>query len=197
VWEAQALLRARPAAGSQSVGAAFTEMIDPLRYPRRGLDDADIVEVRRIKARVDAERLPRGADPHTHLKLGRGGLADVEWTAQLLQMRYAGAHPRLRSPNTLAALEAAVKEDLLAVSPAEALTSSWRLASRIRNATMLVRGRPSDSLPKSPRDRVGVAFLCGYNRDEASRFDDDYLRIARRASAAVDEVFWNENSDPN
>jgi glutamate-ammonia-ligase adenylyltransferase len=190
VWEAQALLRARPVAGSERVGRAFTELIDPLRYPEGGLDDTGVVEVRRIKARVDAERLPRGADPHTHLKLGRGGLADVEWTAQLLQMRYAGRHAGLRTTKTLAALEAAVKDDLLAVSPAEALTSAWRLASRIRNATMLVRGRPSDSLPTSPRDRIGVAFLCGYNRDEASRFDDDYMRIARRASAAVDDVFW-------
>jgi [glutamine synthetase] adenylyltransferase / [glutamine synthetase]-adenylyl-L-tyrosine phosphorylase len=190
VWEAQALLRARPIAGDGAVGAAFTEMVDRLRYPPQGLDAADIVEVRRIKARVDAERLPRGADPHTHLKLGRGGLADVEWTAQLLQMRYAGTHPRLRTTKTLVALEAAVKDDLLPIGAAEALTSSWRLASRIRNATMLVRARPSDSLPSSPRDRIGVAFLCGYNRDEASRFDDDYLRIARRASAAVDEVFW-------
>ena len=49
----------------------------------------DVVEIRRIKARVDAERLPRGADPTTHTKLGRGGLADVEWTIQLLQLQHA------------------------------------------------------------------------------------------------------------
>jgi glutamate-ammonia-ligase adenylyltransferase len=191
VWEAQALLRARPIAGSVELGKAFTELIDPLRYPKAGLADSDVGEVRRVKARVDAERLPRGADPTTHLKLGRGGLADVEWTAQLLQMRYAGKYPALRTTQTVTALNAAVDEGLLAAEPAEALIASWRLASRIRNATMLVRGRPSDSLPTSPRDRVGVAFLCGYNRDEASRFDDDYLRFARRASTAVDEVFWN------
>ena len=54
----------------------------------------DVVEIRRIKARVDTERLPRGADPTTHTKFGRGGLADVEWTIQLLQLQHA---PRCRS----------------------------------------------------------------------------------------------------
>jgi glutamate-ammonia-ligase adenylyltransferase len=191
VWEAQAMLRAAPLAGDPALGAEFIAMVDPLRYPERGLRPDDIAEIRRIKARVDSERLPRGADPATHLKLGRGGLADVEWTAQLLQMRYAGAHDSLRTTQTLGALEAAFDEGLLDDEAFHALARSWSLASRIRNAVMLVRGRPSDSFPTSPRDRVGVAFLCGYERVEASRFGDDYRRIARRASVAVDAVFWN------
>jgi glutamate-ammonia-ligase adenylyltransferase len=190
VWEAQALLRAAPLAGDVSLAADFVAMVDPLRYPAAGLSAADIAEIRRIKARVESERLPRGADPSTHLKLGRGGLADVEWTAQLLQMRFAGAHPGLRTTQTLPALEAAAAEGLVSAESCHALRLAWTLASRIRNAAMLVRGRPTESLPTGPRDRVGVAFLCGYDRAEASRLDDDYRRIARRATAAVDEVFW-------
>jgi glutamate-ammonia-ligase adenylyltransferase len=98
VWEAQALLRADAVVGDQGVREAFTALIDPLRYPSAGVTDADVTEVRRIKARVDRERLPRGADPHTHLKLGRGGLADIEWTVQLLQLRYAGQVPGAAQP---------------------------------------------------------------------------------------------------
>ncbi|MBA2716708.1 MAG: bifunctional [glutamine synthetase] adenylyltransferase/[glutamine synthetase]-adenylyl-L-tyrosine phosphorylase, partial [Propionibacteriales bacterium] len=157
LWENQALLRARTIAGDRKVGEAFTVMIDPLRYRNGGLSAAEVVEIRRIKARVDAERLPRGADPNTHLKLGRGGLADVEWTVQLLQLRYAGNDERLRSTSTLQALNLCVEAGLLTVAEAEALAASWRFASRIRNASMLVRGRPSDSLPSGPRDRRGVA----------------------------------------
>ena len=81
------------------------------------------MEIRRIKARVDTERLPRGADPHTHLKLGRGGLADVEWTVQALQMKYAGRHAELRTPRTLEALDGAraVRRDRARPTP-----TSWR-----------------------------------------------------------------------
>ena len=89
VWEAQALLRATPVAGDAELGKAFEQLIEPVRWPARGLTAADVREVRRIKARVEAERLPKGVDPSRHLKLGRGGLADVEWTVQLLQLQHA------------------------------------------------------------------------------------------------------------
>jgi glutamate-ammonia-ligase adenylyltransferase len=191
VWESQALLRARPVAGDRELGDAFVALVDPLRYPDGGLSDADIAEVRRVKARVDAERLPRGASSATHLKLGRGGIADVEWTVQLLQMRFGHSHPSLRTAQTLAALTAAAIDGLIGYGEAEELGRSWRLASRIRNASMLVRGRPSDSLPSQARDRVGVAFLCGYGTHDASRLLDDYQRTARRASAVVRQVFWS------
>src|ERR1700710_500183 len=85
VWEVQALLRAVPVAGDVVLGAEFIELIDPIRYPVEALTTEQVAEIRRIKARVERERLPRGADPQTHTKLGRGGLADVEWTVQLLQ----------------------------------------------------------------------------------------------------------------
>ena len=84
-----------------------------MRWPEGGVDDAAVREIRRIKARVEAERLPRGADPTTHVKLGRGGLADVEWTVQLLQLRHAAAVPMLRTTRTLAALETAAAAGLL------------------------------------------------------------------------------------
>ncbi|MCL2780436.1 MAG: bifunctional [glutamine synthetase] adenylyltransferase/[glutamine synthetase]-adenylyl-L-tyrosine phosphorylase, partial [Actinomycetia bacterium] len=99
-WEAQALLRARIAAGDRALGDRFLALIDPVRYPAGGLSPADVAEIRRIKGRVDAERLPRGADPATHLKLGRGGLADVEWTIQLLQLWHGHEVAALRTTST-------------------------------------------------------------------------------------------------
>jgi glutamate-ammonia-ligase adenylyltransferase len=96
-WEAQALLRARYVAGDEELGARFEALIDPVRYPPLGLDPTALIEIRRVKGRVDSERLPRGADPTTHTKLGRGGLADIEWTVQLLQLQYAHVAPGLRN----------------------------------------------------------------------------------------------------
>jgi glutamate-ammonia-ligase adenylyltransferase len=190
VWEAQALLRADAMVGDADLCARFTELVDPLRFPARGLSDKDIVEVRRIKARVDAERLPRGADPALHLKLGRGGLADVEWTAQLLQMRHSGAVEGLRTTRTLDALDAAVRAELLAPEDRDGLAAAWSLATRVRNAVIQVRGRPADSLPHDTAERAAVGWVCGYGSGTSDELVNDYLRVTRRARRIVDRVFW-------
>jgi glutamate-ammonia-ligase adenylyltransferase len=190
VWEAQALLRASASIGDADLCARFTALIDPLRFPESGISDDDVREVRRIKARVDDERLPRGADPATHLKLGRGGLADVEWTVQLLQMQHAGAAPALRTTRTLDALTAAVDADLLDIGDAQALAAAWRTASGLRNAIIQVRGKPADSLPRDTRERAAVAHIRGYEPGESDKLVDDYLRVTRRARQVVERVFW-------
>ena len=190
VWEAQALLRAAPIVGDPELRAKFTELIDPLRFPETGLTRHDVVEVRRIKARVDSERLPRGADPATHFKLGRGGLSDVEWTVQMLQMEHAGKIPEMRTTKTLEALQVAVENDLLDPSDAHGLADAWRFASRARNATVQVRGKPSDQLPRDARERAAVAAILQYPPGHVDEMVNDYLRAARRARAIVDRVFW-------
>ncbi|MBA2639432.1 MAG: bifunctional [glutamine synthetase] adenylyltransferase/[glutamine synthetase]-adenylyl-L-tyrosine phosphorylase [Nocardioidaceae bacterium] len=189
-WETQALLRAEPLVGDTEVCQRFRAVIDPLRWPAAGLDAASETEIRRIKARVDAERLPRGADPSMHVKLGPGGLTDVEWTVQLLQLRHAHHVPGLRTTATLPALEAAVAAQLLDRTDADALGAAWRLAQRLRNQMMLARGRASDSLPRDPRDRAAVAYLLGKEIDEFEQVTDEWRRTARRARAVVERVFW-------
>jgi glutamate-ammonia-ligase adenylyltransferase len=190
VWEAQALLRADAVVGDESVRAAFTELIDPLRYPSGGLTDTEVAEIRRIKARVDRERLPRGADPHTHLKLGPGGLADIEWTVQLLQLRYAGEVPALRSPRTMTALDAAREARLLDAPDHEALAGAWRSVSRLRNAITLVTGRSGDQVPRDARERAAIAGILGYGAGRSDEMVNDYRRTTRHARAVVERVFW-------
>jgi [glutamine synthetase] adenylyltransferase / [glutamine synthetase]-adenylyl-L-tyrosine phosphorylase len=147
-------------------------------------------EVRRIKARVDDERLPRGADKATHLKLGRGGLADVEWTIQLLQMQHAGDVDGLRTTRTLDALRAAVQAGLLSPEDADVLTTAWRAASGLRNAITQVRGRAADSLPRDAREKAAVAHIRGYAPGESEDLVNDYLRTTRLARQVVERVFW-------
>jgi glutamate-ammonia-ligase adenylyltransferase len=139
---------------------------------------------------VEAERLPRGADPHRHLKLGRGGLADVEWTVQLLQLRYAHEVPGLRTTSTLAALAAATDAGLVAQVDAQILDVAWRLASRLRNATVLWRGRPADAMPSNVRDLDGVARIVGYPPGSAAELEEDHQRATRRARAVVERIFY-------
>jgi glutamate-ammonia-ligase adenylyltransferase len=189
-WEAQALLRAEPIAGDVGLGAAFMAMAGEFRYPAGGMGSAAVREVRRIKARMEAERMPRGIDPALHVKLGPGGLADVEWVAQLLQLRYAHAVPALRTTRTVAALLAARDENLITTADAETLAAAWRLAARIRNAAMLVRGRPSDVVPTAQPELGAVARLLGYAPDAAQDLVQDYRKAARRARAVMERVFY-------
>jgi glutamate-ammonia-ligase adenylyltransferase len=186
VWEAQALLRARFVCGDTGLGNAFEELANGIRYPRGGLSREQVVEIRRIKARVERERLPRGADPNTHTKLGRGGLADVEWAVQLLQLRHAYALPGLRLTRTLEALTAERDADLIGRADAAAMAEGWTLAARVRNALTLVRGRPTDQMPRHGAELAGTVQLL--DGGDPGEFVDRYLRITRRSRAAMERV---------
>jgi glutamate-ammonia-ligase adenylyltransferase len=190
VWESQALLRAEPMAGDAELGRDFIELIDPLRYPMEGLGEDAVREIRRLKARMESERMPRGADPTLHTKLGRGGLSDVEWTVQLLQMQHGWAEPGLRTTRTREALAAAYAAELISGEDAQTLDEAWVLATRVRNAVMLVRGRPADTFPSGPRELAAVGRYLGYEPGHVGDMLDDYRRITRRARAVVEERFY-------
>jgi [glutamine synthetase] adenylyltransferase / [glutamine synthetase]-adenylyl-L-tyrosine phosphorylase len=190
-WEAQALLRAEPVAGDADLGDRFTRMIAEFRYPLDGISPAAVREIRRIKARMEAERIPRGADRALHVKLGPGGLSDVEWTVQLLQLQHAHALPALRTTRTGEAMAVAVEHGLLAAGAAAELTAAWQLAARIRNAIVLVGGRPGDTLPARHTELTAVARLLGYPPgDAAQALEQDYRRAARRARTVMEPLFY-------
>jgi len=176
-------------AGDADLGRRFVTLADTIRYPDGGVSPAAVQEIRRIKARVDAERLPRGADPNTHTKLGRGGLADVEWTVQLLQLRHAHEVPGLHTTSTLAALDAVAAAELIPPDEVAKLREAWLTATRARNALVLVRGKPTDQLPGPGRQLNAVAMAAGWPVDDGGEFLDNYLRVTRRAKAVVSAVF--------
>ena len=190
VWESQALLRAEPVAGDEELGRSFIELIDPLRYPAEGLGEDAVREIRRLKARMESERMPRGADPKLHTKLGPGGLSDVEWTVQLLQLQHGWAEPGLRTTRTRKALAAACAAELIPGEDAEILDEAWVLATRVRNAVMLVRGRAGDTFPSDGRELAAVGRYLGYGDGHVGDMLDAYRRTARRARAVVEVLFY-------
>ncbi|WP_222851203.1 bifunctional [glutamine synthetase] adenylyltransferase/[glutamine synthetase]-adenylyl-L-tyrosine phosphorylase [Phytoactinopolyspora mesophila] len=192
VWERQALLRASGCCGDPELMRRFVALIDPLRWPTAGLTDAQVREVRRIKARVEAERLPRGADRSTHLKLGPGGLADVEWCAQLLQLRYAGQVEALRTTATLDVFDVAAQEGLMRDADRRVLHDAWSRASAIRNATVLVTGRASDAIPMDPQTLAAISQVTGHGPGESAVFLDEYRRSSRHARAVVERIFYED-----
>ncbi|AZA14003.1 Glutamate-ammonia-ligase adenylyltransferase [Corynebacterium choanae] len=193
-WELQALLRAAPVAGDAELGQAFVEMIDQFRYPHGGVSKKTVQQVRRMKARVDTERLPKGADRNVHTKLGRGALTDIEWTVQLLQLQHADAYPSLRQPSTLAVLDELANHALLTTEQAAHLRQAWLTATKARNALVLVKGKRHDQLPHPGPQLAPVAGVYGWDPADYQGFYEHYLRTTRQARAVVDTVFWGEAS---
>ena len=154
-----------------------------------GVDD--VREIRRIKARVEAERLPQGADPSRHVKLGRGSLSDVEWTVQLLQLQYAHQFPQLQTTSSITALRVAAHEQLISQEDASKLIEAWIFASRVRSGITIWADKATDVLPQDTRDLEGIARLLNYPPGSASRLEEDYLSITRRSRQVVERVFFD------
>jgi [glutamine synthetase] adenylyltransferase / [glutamine synthetase]-adenylyl-L-tyrosine phosphorylase len=190
-WELQALLRARPVAGDAELGHQFCALIEPFVYRDPFPDDA-AREVRRIKARMERERIPPGEDPGFHLKLGKGALTDVEFTVQLLQLQHGARHPSVRVAATVPALHALGTEGLLAPDDVEVLADAYTFCERARNACYLVTGRPTDSLPHGD-DAVRVSRLLGFLHHPEADLRDAYRRVTRRARRVVERVFYQQD----
>ena len=189
-WELQALLRARPVAGDVEVGQRFIELIEPFVYRDPFPEDA-AREVRRIKARVERERIPPGEDAQFHLKLGKGALTDIEFTVQLLQLQHGAAHPSVRVAATVPALRALGAAGLLDVDDVEVLTEAYTFCERARDGCYLVTGRPTDSLPAG-RDAARVSRLLGVIHHPEAALRDEFRRVTRRARRVVERVFYGQ-----
>ncbi len=194
-WEAQALLRARAAVGDAALMSDFETLADRVRFPP-AISEKDVREVKRIKARVESERLPQAADPSRHLKLGRGSLSDVEWFVQLIQLQYGATVPGLRTTSTLTALEVARAEGYVIGAEAGRLREAWVLASRARSAITLWSARTTDVLPTDRQQLEGVARLLEYPPGSASQLEEDYLRVTRLARAVFERRFYGTSERP-
>lgn len=196
-WETQALLRATTAAGDSALAKKFTDLIDPIRYQSSGLAETQLRDIRRLKARMEAERLPRGVDPTLHTKLGPGGLSDVEWLVQVIQLKFGSQYEQLRTTKTIEALTAARQLQLLSESDTQALIDAWNLATQVRNAMMLVKGKASDSVPTDLADLARIAYQLGYGLRGGQQLLDDYRRTTRRARQVVMREFYGNQEITN
>jgi glutamate-ammonia-ligase adenylyltransferase len=194
-WEAQALLRARDVVGDDAVRQDFMALANAVRYPET-FGENEAREIRRIKARVESERLPQGADATRHLKLGRGSLSDVEWAVQLLQLQHGRRLEGLRTPSTLSALGTLEQEGIVSTGDASDLRAAWLMASRVRTALTLFGARATDVLPVDRETLEGAARLMGYQSGSATALDEEYLRATRHARAVFERVFYGKKNTP-
>lgn len=193
VWEHQALLRARYAAGDKSLAEDFLrDIADPVRYPRSEISQSELSEIRRLKARMEAERLPRGVRRDRHLKLGKGGLSDVEWTVQLLQLQHAGMVEELHTTQTLPALHALTDLGFIAEDDAATLEEGWKVCTNARNGNYLWSGRAkqADILPDDSYSLGGIAIYLGREAHRGQLFENDILSSMRRCREVMERLFY-------
>jgi glutamate-ammonia-ligase adenylyltransferase len=187
-WEFQALLRARVVIGSKDLQEEFTGLIDLYRYPQE-ISKVNLIEIRRIKARVETERLPQGANPARHLKLGRGSISDVEWLVQFLQLQHANKVPALQTTSTSEALEALRVQGLIPAEDIQRLAAGWLIASRCRSAEVLASDKRTDQLPNDLRQLDAMARILEYQPGESQLLEQNYLSVTRKARTAFEKHF--------
>jgi glutamate-ammonia-ligase adenylyltransferase len=191
IWELQSLLRARPVAGDPEVAERYLQLVEPFVY-REQLPEDDVREIRRIKARVERERIPPGEDAQFHLKLGKGALTDVEFVVQLLQLQHGARHPEVREQSTVRALGKLAHADVIAVEDAAVLAEAYEFCERARNACYLVTGRSGDAIPTGA-DAARIGRLMRYTHRPEPQLRDEFRRVTRRARKVFEHIFYGQD----
>lgn len=188
-WEHQALIKARVAAGDSEVGARFVAETRRHAFPEVVRPEA-LLEIRHLKARMERERIPRGTDPRRNFKLGPGGLSDVEFAVQVLQMQHGASVDALRTGGTLEALEAARRARLLDDDAERVLRDSYLFLTRLRNRLYLMVGRPVDALPPQPERMEALGIAMGYSDQPRQEVEEEYMRLTRRTRRIAEPLIF-------
>jgi glutamate-ammonia-ligase adenylyltransferase len=189
-WEHQALIKARPVAGDLELAQALVDATRAVAFPDK-LSAEALAQVRHLKARMEKERVPKGTDPRRHLKLGPGGIADVEFAVQLLQRRHGAAHPELRTPGTMDALQVAVERDLVTAEDARRLTEAFVFLMSLRNRLFFLFSKPVDALPTKPEDIEALGIAMGFTGQPRQELEEMFLRTTRRARKVAHRLIYD------
>ncbi len=193
-WERAAMIKARPVAGDLALGAAFLEAIRPFVW-RRGLDFAAVADIHAMKRRIDQHKggaLADGADPLArvaghNVKLGEGGIREIEFLAQTLQLVWGGRDPALRVPTTLGALRMLVRAGHMPRNAARRLGAAYRFLRRVEHRLQMTADRQVHELPRRRDELMRFATFMGYA--DAAEFAADLLHHLRQVRAHYAEVF--------
>jgi [glutamine synthetase] adenylyltransferase / [glutamine synthetase]-adenylyl-L-tyrosine phosphorylase len=162
-WERQAALKARFVAGNAAVGHRCVRILQSVSFGR-GITEEEDKAVQAMKRRIENERL-KPAERETDLKLGYGGLTDVEWLVQKLQLQHGSRRMSIRHSNTLRALSALATARLIDNAEADTLAATYILLTRLRNGIWLQTGKSEDVFPADPLRRRALAWQQGYMDD--------------------------------
>jgi len=158
-WERMMLIKARRVAGEERIAAEFLEMVQPFRYPRSVNQNA-LQEVAAMKGRIENEVVKEG-EVERNVKLGRGGIREIEFIAQVLQLLNAGRHPFLQGPQTLTCLDKLVQYELLKASEARSLGQAYGFLRDVEHRLQMENNRQTHTIPQDRAARERLAQLMG------------------------------------
>ncbi len=187
-WERQAMIRLRHVAGPEEPARAFQEAVAPFVW-RRALDPRVLERVSDMKARIERERRDAGRDLGRELKEGPGGIRDVEFLVQALQLLLGGRDPSLRSGNVLDALAALARARALPEEAAADLSDAYLWLRRAEHALQMDEERQTHLLPRSPTALAALARRMGYPQETAAEARDALLGDHEAVRARVRRRF--------
>jgi glutamate-ammonia-ligase adenylyltransferase len=188
-WEFQSLLRARHVAGEKDLGRRFELNAADFAYPPDGLTLDRVVEVRRVRERIERERVKPPEAAKFHFKLGHGSLADVQFAVELSLMRFGGAEPAVRSRRTLEAIEKLAAARHLEDQVARDLAEAFVFLSDVKNALEMDRRVHAEAVPAPPGEQTALARRLGFEEYPRQAFLERYLHVTRRCRRAMERVF--------
>jgi glutamate-ammonia-ligase adenylyltransferase len=192
IWERQVLTRARPVAGDRQTGDAYIDAVHRVIYSAP-LSRERVEEVRAMKRRIETERLKAG-DRARDLKLGYGGLSDIEFTAQLWQLRVGSDHPEVRTGSTADALGALGECGALPGPDAARLAAAHGLLTAVRNRLTLWGGVATDHLPDDERRlhalAVGLGETGGSDAGPGEAIRRSVTACMAETRSIVDRLFY-------
>lgn len=184
-WERMMLIKARAVAGDVALAHEFAETIQPFRYPRM-LSERVIADVAAMKSRTEAE-VVRSGELERNVKLGRGGIREIEFIVQVTQLLHAGRNPFLQIPQTLPALQAMVKYGLLDADTAQALTGAYCFLRNVEHRLQMENNRQTHTIPVDRAACKRLATLMGFGSWAA--FEKQWRTHQQRVRAAYETRF--------
>ncbi len=187
-WERAAMLKARPVAGSLTLGDQILKSLEPFIY-RKYLDYNLVEDMMAMKKKIDVS-LAREREGEYNIKLGRGGIREIEFFIQALQLVYAGKNPTLRERNSLKALAVLRDGRLIKDEDCVALADAYRFLRTVEHRIQVVQERQTHSLPKKDEEFAALARRSGFLRkDGTERFREELERHRSAVSAIFGDLF--------
>lgn len=194
-WERTAMLKARPVAGSLTLGEQLLKTLQPFIY-RKYLDYNLIEDMKQMKQKIDAS-LARSREGEINLKLGRGGIREIEFFIQALQLVYAGKNPKLRELNSLRALDTLLAANLLVEDDHRKLREAYRFLRSVEHRIQVVQERQTHNLPVKEEEMLALARRSGYLRANGlERFCEVLEEHRGNVSVIYGNLFYSSDEKP-